>query len=296
MSDTPKEIVKAFLQDKFPGENFPKNVDGLKDFCFAKLKGADWKEYRGPGSFDCDNIRLANAIYVLLWGGEGNIFPELTMENLGSDKEFRGDTMNSFNSVLNNNDKTFDQTVSQEIKDWVEKNAAYSKHKKTLPGAIRHWGRYGMGEVVKNFYLKYHTIGNFVVLPNRFAENTTLNWYRGTNTWHDFFDRFLIKLNKVLSGSIDKDAILNALVDCNQSAFEGKTLPELADALFLKDYMDGENPKELFAPYSTEKFRKDIDNEEYRAFAMRYIGTATEIIIHRAEIMCDRLKALLKEA
>lgn len=132
MSDTPKEIVKAFLQDKFPGENFPKNVDGLKDFCFAKLKGADWKEYRGPGSFDCDNTRLARAIYVLLWGGEGNIFPKLTMENVGTGKEFRGDTMNSFNTVLDIKDKN----VSQDIKDWVEKNAAYSKHKESLPGII----------------------------------------------------------------------------------------------------------------------------------------------------------------
>ena len=48
MSDTPKEIVKAFLQDKFPGEKFPKNVDGLKDFCFAKLKGLTGRNIEVP--------------------------------------------------------------------------------------------------------------------------------------------------------------------------------------------------------------------------------------------------------
>ena len=282
-----KTLVNRFIRDRLNGD-----INLLKKYCFAELKGDNLYGDCVTNSFDCDNTRLARAIYVLLWGGEGNIFPKLTMENVGTGKEFRGDTMNSFNTVLDIKDKN----VSQDIKDWVEKNAAYSKHKESLPGIISYWDKQRMGEKVKDFYQAYHTIGNFVVLPNLSAEKTTMGPYRGTTSgWHDFFDRFLKELDKVLSGSDAKDAKLYALVQCNH-AFDGKTLPELADKLFLSDYMDGENPKELFAPYSTEKFRKDIDNEEYRAFAMRYIGTATEIIIHRAEIMCDRLKALLKEA
>lgn len=152
-----------------------------------------------------------------------------------------------------------------------------------------------MGEKVKDFYQAYHTIGNFVVLPNLSAEKTTMGPYRGTTSgWHDFFDRFLKELDKVLSGSDAKDAKLNALVQCNH-AFDGKTLPELADKLFLSDYMAGVTPKALFAPYSTEKFCRNIDNETYREFAMKYIDTATKIINNRAEKICDRLKTLLKE-
>ena len=59
--------------------------------------------------------------------------------------------------------------------------------------------------------------------------------------------------------------------------------------------MDGEKPKELFAPYSTGKFSKNIDDETYREFAMKYIDAATKIINNRAEKICDRLKTLLKD-
>ena len=288
-SPNPKDIISSFVEERFSGD-----IDGLKYYCFAALKEyPDRRVYgrcSGSSSFDCDNTRLANAIYVLLWGGDGNIFPGLTMENVGSGKDFRGDTMNSFRWVLGSNK---DLTVSRDIESWVKENAAYPKDKKGLSKTISHWDRYGMGEKAAIFYRTYHTVGNFVVLPNRYAGDTTLNFYRGENQWHDFFDRFLIELDKVFSGSDEKDVKLNYLAECNRSAFEGKTLPGLADALFLNDYMDGRKPKALFAPYSTGKWHKDIDNEEYRVFAMRYIDTATKIISHRADKMCKRLSELL---
>lgn len=284
-SPKPKDIIARFEEERFSG-----NISGLKDFCFADLRGTYYGRCSGSSSFDCDNTRLANAIYVLLWGGDGNIFPGLTMENVGSGKNFRGDTMNSFRWVLGSNK---DLTVSRDIESWVKENAAYPKDKKGLSKTISHWDRYGMGEEVGKFYRKYHTIGNFVVLPNRYAGDTTLNFYRGKNQWHDFFDRFLIELDQVFSGSDEKDVKLNYLAECNRSAFDRKTLPELADALLLNDYMDGDKPKALFAPYSTGKWHKDIDNEDYRDFAMEYIEKATEIISHRANIMCNRLSELL---
>ena len=275
MTDSEKKIISRFV------------IDGLQDLCFAGLRGTYYGRCSGSSSFDCDNTRLANAIYVLLWGGEGNIFPELTMENVGTGKDFRGDTMNSFRWVLRSN-KEPTVTPDKKIVDWVEKNAAYSKDKEDLIRTISHWKEYDKEKKVMAFYRKYHTIGNFVVLPNRKAGNTTMNLYRGKKRWQDFFDRFLIELDKVLSCQSDMDANLNDLVQCNRDAFRSRQLPELADALFLSDYMDGGKTKLLFKPPE-----KNIDDEEYRSFAMRYIDTATEIISRRAERMCEKLSELL---
>ena len=313
MTDSPKDIISRFVNEKLS------DISGLKDFCFADLRGTYYGRCSGSSSFDCDNTRLANAIYVLLWGGDGNIFPGLTMENVGSGKDFpfRGDTMNSFRSVLGSKvlprktDK--EPEVTPNIVNWVEENAAYPDDKNVLPGIISWWRHYGMGKKVQDFYLLYHTIGNFVVLPNRPLQSEKgsfiLNTYRGS-TWNDFFDRFLIELDKVLPAYDStmgaesnvlpahdgkKDTELDVFV--SRSAFCGKTLRGLTDALFLRDYMNGDNtaPIPLFEPYSTtEKFRKNIDNEEYRVFAMRYIDTATKIISHRADIMCNRLSELLE--
>ena len=256
MAQEVKDIISGFVKARLDG-----NIHGLKDFCFADLEGSGYG--CSSGGFDCDNTLLANAIYVLLWGGEGNIFPDLTMENVGSGNNFlyRGDTMNSFRTSL------FD------AENWPDDD---DKRK------------------VANFYRKYHTIGNFVVLPNRPREAGEkpfiLNTYRNSK-WNDFFDLFLIGLDKVLSGSDDRDAKLTDFVD--RSAFRGKTMSELAEALFLGDYMDGEKPKQRFAPHYAKKNKK-IDDDEYRNFAMKYIDTATEIISRRAEAICKRLSDLLK--
>lgn len=196
MTDSPntRDIISRFVE-----ERLARDINGLKDFCFAELKGTDYGRCSGSSSFDCDNTLLANAIYVLLWGGDGKIFPELTMESAGSGKTFmfRGDTMNSFRSVLGSSNKKL--TVTPDIVDWAGKNAVYPKDREGLPGTLSHWKQYDMEKEVMAFYRKCHTIGNFVVLPNREAGNTTLNRYRGKK-WHDFFDRFLIELDKVLSG------------------------------------------------------------------------------------------------
>ena len=92
MTDSPKEIVSGFVKKWLSDD-----LDRLRDFCFAELKGTDYGICPGKSGFDCDNTLLANAIYVLLWGGDGNVFPELTLDKLGSGEDFpfRGDTKRS---------------------------------------------------------------------------------------------------------------------------------------------------------------------------------------------------------
>ena len=270
MTDSPKEIVARFVEERLAGD-----LDKLRNFCFAELKGTGYGKCPGKSGFDCDNTLLANAIYVLLWGGGRKVFPELTLDKLGSGGKFpfRGDTMNSFRTVLGAGN--FDSTVLL-------------------------WKEYGMDEKVEAFFLKYHTIGNFVVLPTSSGNRMdTFNTYRGDLWgWHDFFDRFLVELDKVLRGSEDASADLRAIVECNRDAFQERQLPELANALFLDDYMDEKNaaPLPLFAPYSTsteKRFPKKIADEAYRNFAYSYIDKATAIIDKRATAICDRLSRLL---
>ena len=258
MTESPKEIITHFVGEKLSGK-----IAKLEDYCFSELNGTRYGRCSGMSEFDCDNTVLANAIYVLLWGGRGNIFPELTMENVGRGKAFRGDTMNSFNTVFGKYDSTIDL-----------------------------WEKYGMGEQVDSFQKKYHTIGNFIVLPNRATPGIdTLNMYRG-RTWGDFFDRFLIELDKVLSGKEDKDAGLSACVACNQSSFQGIQISKMSNSMFLQDYIDESNamPKPVFGHYfAGNKIKRDIHDAAYRKFALSYIEKTIEIISNRSKKICLEL-------
>ena len=283
MTDSEKKIISQFV------------IGGLQNLCFAGLKGTDYGRCSGSSGFDCDNTLLANAIYVLLWGGEGNIFPKLTMDNVGTGKNFRGDTMNSFRSVLKSNKKPT-VTPDKDIMDWVEKNAVYPQDKKDLPGTLSHWKQYGMEKKVMAFYRKYHTIGNFVVLPNRDDGNTTINLYRGKNRWHDFFDRFLIQLGNVLCDGGGKDPLLEELVNTNAfclDRFRGeKGFQALERNLLLEDCCDNEYAPEIVFPMNYH-WKNPSDPETYFRDAETYLDKAEKIISCRGRKMADVLQAKL---
>ena len=260
MFNDPKKIICNFINEKLSND-----ISRLKTYCFSDLEKTPYGKCSGMSGFDCDNTLLANAIYVFLWGGEGNIFPNLRMENLGRGKTFRGDTMNSFRTVLGDYGST-----------------------------IAMWENVEMGEEVKSFFRMYHTIGNFIVLPNgKLTNGSTFNTYRGRH-WGDFFDQFLIELGKVLSGRNDKDAELSKLADRNREALEGITMSAISDAMFLRDY--SEHP--LFAPYlkvgsNAKTKEKNIKDPEFRKFASFYMKKSTEIITSRANAICRELERRL---
>ena len=83
----------------------------IKDFVTEFFAG-DWEQFRNfdlnlletsekfgcPGrKFDCDDSNLMRAVYVVLWG---KFFPYLNMDNFGARKQYRGDTMNTFNTMF----------------------------------------------------------------------------------------------------------------------------------------------------------------------------------------------------
>ena len=106
---------------------------------------------------------ITQAIYIIVWG---DIY-ELTFNQLGSwgrtvDRQysFRGDTMNSFNSVYG------DECV---IAKRYELNDT-------------------LMNMVKDYHKLYHSIGNFIVIPNRMNVNSKrANYY----SIQDFYDSFI---------------------------------------------------------------------------------------------------------
>lgn len=252
---TPNKILLSFIQEKLSGD-----IERLKDYCFADLKGSPWGKCNS--SFDCDNTLLANAIYILLWGGRDNFYSNLTLENVGTHRIYRGDTMNSFRSVLGKYEESFS-----------------------------YWEKIGMAEKVSAFFRKYHTLGNFTVLPNKEYQGTTFNMERGCK-YGDFFDRFLMTMEKVMLDEPEKDEVFYQLKEANRECFNGKTLQQFSDTFFWDAYMTANKPKVLFAPHWTlrKRFYKISPASDYAVFAEKYIDEATRIINCRAEKMIAELK------
>ena len=212
------------------------------------------------------------AIYVVLWG---DALPDLSMDTLGNTGKYRGDTMNSFHTMF-----------GREI---PEKPGFYAGLEKYHPSdEIR--------ERVREFGNKYcSTIGNFVVLPNLYVRDTTLNFYRGTNQWRDFFDRFLIQLKNVLCDCGEKDLLLDELVKANAFCFykfkgdEG--FQALERILLLEDYCDCSKGYALKLIFPMNYHWKNLaDAETYFRDVVSYLEEAERIISSRSRAILDLLR------
>jgi len=254
--ENPSALVRRFIDEKLSGE-----IEELKTYCFADLKGIPPYGVCN-GSFDCDNTRLARAIFVLLWGGQGKVYEDMTMENLGSGRKYRGDTMNSFRTVLGS----------------YENGRLSDKILELGPGEA-------LQKEIAAFFQTYHTIGNFTVLPNTCVGGNTLNMYRGKN-FGDFFDRFLVEYNNVLENN--PDTPFARLVAQNHFP---KPLAEMALELFWNDYFTPEGRCQYLFRFC--KGDASPKREKYLEYAQNYIGISNTIIANRAEKMVERLKKIL---
>ena len=262
-----KQILRAFIQEKLNGK-----LDEILTFDFKTLRESE--DFGCPGRrFDGDDTEIVRAICVVLWE---ELLPELSMAALGDRKKYRGDTMNSFHTMF-----------GREIPERPGFFAGLEKY--DPPEELR--------ERVREFGNAYcGTVGNFVVLPNLYVRGTTLNMYRGTNGWRDFFDRFLIQLRKVLCGGEEKDPLLAELVKANAfcfTRFEGREgFPALVRGLLLEDYCDREyNPKTVFP--MNYHWKDPADKETYFRDAASYLDNAERIIRNRGRRILDILRAKL---
>ncbi len=258
-------LIKEFIDSYFEGD-----INKLVDFDLKKL--ARDGIYGCPDrKFDADDCNLMRAIYCVVFG---NIWPNLTIGNSG-DGKMRGDTMNSsatFFSYPWDDKFTPKWNPPLELKDKIT------------------W-----------FQSSFHTIGNMTVLPDKRIGGWSINKHRGCHDeWHDYEDRFLAALYKVLMQKPDADEDLKDLVELNKDDF----LPFYGEEgwkLFIKGnlleyYVDGN-----YVPIVTSKgytwWRGGyISKERFFKEANRYIDRSEEIIKNRGERIVEKLKSILYDA
>ncbi|MBL3647444.1 hypothetical protein [Bacillus sp. RHFS10] len=270
--------MKEFINEELNGE-----LSILASFDFKKLQGD--KKFGSQGFwFDCDDTKLARAIYCVLWKEKlvVNCVSELI-----KDKKYRGDTLNSFNTVFGRNEAKVEKILTN-IKDPSEKNRFRAK--------------------VKGFNKSYHTIGNFVILPNNKIEHirltvpekgkyvekldsATINIYRGnpSSKLHDYFDQFLNVLQKWYYKSDEISDDWKKLLDGNKELFP-TNFDDFRDILFLNSYFDadGKHCRELTKGYPSALGRPTLEKAE------NYIRETTQIINQRAEVMIENIEKRLK--
>lgn len=263
MARQAKQLIKEFVIEFLAGD-----WEQFKNFDLNLLETSE--KFGCPGRiFDCDDSNLMRAVYVVLWGKD---FPYLNMDNFGFRKQYRGDTMNTFNTM-------------------------FGKEIENRPGFFRGAEKYDPSDdfrdKVRQFDKLCRNIGNYVVLPNYFACRTNLNCYRGTNAWHDFFDRFLIELHKVLTGAGQQDEILQELAKVNNFAFKNfqgeDGFRKFAQILLLNDYCNiSGKPQEIFA--MNYHWMNERDPEQYFHDAENYLEKTERIIRSRADKMINLLQ------
>ena len=267
MDEKARRLLREFIQEKLDGD-----PDGILTFDFKTLRESE--KFGCPGRrFDADDTEIVRAVCVVLWE---ELLPDLSMATLGEREKYRGDTMNSFHTMF-----------GREIPERPGFFAGLEKYEpaEALRERVREFG---------NAYCS--TVGNFVVLPNLYVQGTTLNMYRGTNEWRDFFDRFLILLQNVLCDRGDKDPLLEELVKTNAfcfARFEGReSFTALVRGLLLEDYCDQEFlPKTVFP--MNYHWKNPADKETYFSDAEIYLDNAERIIRNRGRRILDILRAKL---
>lgn len=258
-----RQLIKEFISEILSGD-----LELLKNFDFKTLRMSEKFGCRDR-NFDCDDTNIIRAIYVVLWEKD---LPYLNMDNFGYRKQYRGDTINTFHTMF-----------GREIE---EKTGFFAGLEKYAPSDE-------LREKVRHFGKLCSNVGNYVVLPNYFTRQTSLNCYRGTNDWRDFFDRFLIEIHKVLTGSEQQDEVLQELVKVNNFAFQkfqGEDgFRKFTKILLLDDYCDNSGtPQEIFA--MNYHWRNEHDPEQYFHDAEIYLEKTEKIIRSRADKMISMLK------
>lgn len=261
-----RELVRDFIAERLDGD-----LDKLKDFNLSSLENDIKYGQQDGGTFDADDCILSRAIYVLIWG---DVFPYLNMLSVGHGRPYRGDTMNTFNTM-------FGREIPEQ------------------PGCYYGLENFHPDEKMRVLARKFHelvpTIGNYVVLPNYADENRkTINTYRGCHfRWRDYFDQFMTALESVLADAPGQDAGLRELVrEQNAHAFSDFSDPDgfqhLTERLFLDAYLGEDGHAVAFNTAMTGKvmyhwMKPRPSDEEYLKSAQWYARNAIQIIRTRAE-------------
>lgn len=262
-------------------EDYQKALGIVRDFCDGELGGdvSQLVDRRLPGD-DPDMSELMQAIYILAWGEIYN----LTFDKLGSwgktperQYPFRGDTMNSFKSVFGENG-----AVAEKYKISDELRAKIAEFQKL-----------------------YHSVGNFIVIPNR----GNVNGGRANfDTMRDFFDSFVGAIYQYQHPE-EKTPYYEF---CEELKWRLEANPEYleipfdawVEKFYLEDYVRDGKPFNAFdIGYDLRKKNRRGDKHdtgngvwtdaEYADLAQKYYEKASGIIHRRAVKICEKLKQVV---
>ncbi len=285
----PKDLVTEFIDEKMSGEL--KNLlcfDFLGELEYDRLsddyKFSEMTRLQNKGEGDPDDYLIVRAVMYLIWKEK---LPELSFEDIGTGRKYRGDTLNSFRTLFGRDSSIQD--------------------------------KYGfddrISEKVETFRKRYLTIGNFILLPNRSVEiftpckncipktsTFTLNNWRGSaygSGLFDYFDQFLIELNECFNGEKNHNDFLNQLLQENDFYFGRLKEEKMQDFVrlnYLGAYLNNKKVIHRFPDKLYHWWRKSPSEDEcqiYRSFAERYIDESNKIIQIRATEMLSELQKVL---
>ena len=256
------KLIRQFVDECLDGDwNRLANID--PSGCYDPNKpiaGSDWLKCPGR-NFDCDDCELSRAVYREVWGLE---FPQ-----------YRGDTMNSFRTVFGR------ERITREVVDgpWAFVGSA-ADERFALPDRLR--------DRIRDFFWAYHTIGNFIPLPNAAVNGKTLNMYRA-GIWKDSFGAFLSAVGMYLDGRgmncgrPQLPELFVKLMDANAffwDRYRGR-FEEYVHDFFLEEYFDDDrNVMDIPQVYW---WNKSLSADEYIAAATRFLDLSEKVIAARAE-------------
>jgi len=257
-------LLQDFIEEKLEG-----NIENFKYYNFMNLENDNkfGKCSKLGNSFDPDDSEIARTVYYLIFNKKVHDTDlDFLFSDIGTNKKYRGDTINTFNTLFGENLERA-KKYSNDDKDFIKK--------------------------VEQFKKKCYSIGNFIMLPNLYAEGTTINLYRGNwNTYKDYFDIFLYELNKCYDNAPDKDQTLFKLIKANSFYFDIVNSMELfKHYTFIFRYFTTEGKIQDF--FRTKLKDWDKDSSNYVTFAENYIRISEQAIDHRAMVTIRILKRVI---
>lgn len=254
--------IYDFIIEKLNGK-----IDNLKTFNMLNLEND--KQYGCPGrNFDPDDTEIVSSIFYFIYRDD---LPDLYRNQIGTNKHYRGDTLNTFNTLLGENYEGINLHCPNDI---------------------------DLYNSVISFKNRCYRIGNFSLLPNlvppEYTNRDTINCYRGFK-WKDYYDQFLVEIKKYYewkeSTKEEVDLKLRKLCDFNDIYFQKyKTIEMFININILNPYVDnhGNIKSDLFEPRLA--YWETSSSQEYESFIKKYMLIVDDIIDHRSEIIIQKIK------
>lgn len=276
------KLIRDFIDEKLQGD-----IEKIKDFNFNELK--EDKKYGCPDhnkEFDADDTILARAIYCVVWSDD---LPDINFNNIGSGKDYRGDIINSFNTLFSSSlNEKLSNIRGNNYKELKIGNKGFLVEDKKLIQSII------------EFHKLYRTIGNMAVLPNISHNSNNINQYRGMK-WKDYYDKFLLELRLSFLSDYSSNDGFKELLKANSFYFDRfekseRGFKEFCRLNFIDYYIDNEisfgvsNDNGVVYPsWQMSRFWRENQNY-YNKFAEKYIEKSSEVIRYRGNIILEQLR------